>query len=227
VRTGEVGKRLAFAYDCGRTRDGAEIAVFEVVGGRYLQRLMLTMRGIRFENQRAVIKAVFEQLPIKRGIFDRGGIGMDLHEWAEKRFGPTRAQGVDFDNLLKNEWATTLKRNMQGRKVTIVPDRDQDRQLHSIRRVANGQGKFTFEVEEDEVDSGGGKKVTHHADKFWTVAMGVWLCEEMDRRGGTPASDGERQAHEVNRQAASKGRISARPSSGRTLTRKGFGALER
>ena len=209
VESGDVTENLVFTYDCGRTRDGAEITIFERTGREFKQRLMLTMRNIPFAYQRAVIKAVYEDLPVRRGMLDRNGIGRDLWEWANGRWGEWKAAGTDFTNDEKNEWATTLKKDMEQRRVKLIPDRDQERQLHSIQRKSTAlSGKFQFVVAENQTNLGGGKTVAHHADKFWTVAMGVWLCEEMDRTTSPPATMQTEQgtiAQNVTEQSSRRG----------------------
>ena len=208
VDQGVVGDKLAMAYDCGRTRDAAEIAVYEERGGVAYERLLLTMRNIPFPKQRAVIAHLFERLPIKRGLFDKNGIGMELHEWAFKHFGPLKAEGADFNQVQKNDWAVTLKMQMESAKVWLLPCKDQQQQLHSVQKIPGTGGAFQFVVEDQTSTMGGGRKVHHHADKFWVNAMAVWLCHEMRGMVGRPAGTTTGQgggAKEVRDQTATRG----------------------
>jgi phage FluMu gp28-like protein len=151
--------------------------VFEIKDGHINQRLMITMAQTDYDNQRTVLNHLLRTIPVTHGMVDRGGPGMGIAEELFKRFGD-KATPIDFTNAGKDNWAKTLKKNMERKNVTIIPDRDQESQLHSIQRTYSTSNNVVYVVTSRVVKIGK-KVVPHHADKFWTLAMGVWLGEQL------------------------------------------------
>jgi phage FluMu gp28-like protein len=208
IDEGLVGRDLIMAYDVGRHRDSAELVIYELYQGKTYQRLLVTMRQVEFDNQKLVMRAVMEDLPVRRAVIDRGGMGEDIAEWAQKRWGQTKVVSVHFTNDLKGDWATDMKIEMEGRRVTIIPDRDQDQQFHSIKKKSTQVGMFQYVVEEQTSTVGGGKKIVHHADKFWANALAISLARELHKKGfgGKAVLTGaQRTTPETNQQVQSKG----------------------
>ena len=207
VRRGQVGRDLVLTYDVGRTRDASELCVGELHAGRIYQRLLVTLRTTPFDKQKLVMAAAYQYLPVIEGWIDATGMGMDIAEWANQRYGE-RARGVTFDNNKKDSWAKTLKLVMEQYRLTLIPDREQEAQLHSVKRRAAGK-IFLYEIEDNEISVGTmtGKKVKHHADKFWVVAMMAALGTKL--LGGDEAvavtTDEERQVPEAQHQLSRKG----------------------
>lgn len=176
IRSGDLKGEFYWAYDCGRDNDASEITLLQRDGNKVKQRLLITMAQIRFPDQRVVIKALLESIPISGGLLDKGSVGRDLAEWAVETWGDQIAKPVWFTPDSKDRWAKSLKRMMESNRLTIMDLKEQDHQLHSIQRVAHGK-IFTYEVNEDSVDIKG-RRIKHHADKFWVLAMATWLAEQ-------------------------------------------------
>lgn len=230
IQDGLVGTKLCASYDCGRHKDAAEISIFEITQGRICQRLIITLHDVEFDNQKAVIKAMFDNLPVARFIMDKGGLGEEIAEWARKKWGYGKVLPVQFDMEKKATWAVDLKRCMESRKVTLIPDDDQDQQLHSVQRKATIVGNITYVVEEKTSTIGGGAKIQHHADKFWAVAMAVSLADEMDRRGATfPTATGTRSqgTAKTATKIVNAGFKAVHVGKTNTLARRGFDKLSK
>jgi phage FluMu gp28-like protein len=179
---------FVWAFDVGRDKDVSEVTVFQVVGRRRMQRLLLTMPRMRFEKQRDAIWLLLSCTRIVAGYIDKGGIGRQIAEQATTRFGE-RATGVHFTAEIKDRWAVELKKTMELGNLSLIPNRDQEQQLHSIRRHIGDQSKvFQYVLDETTSTIGGGKKIKHHADKFWTVAMANYLASRMAFSMGSPAT---------------------------------------
>lgn len=201
---GRLEGAVVWAYDVGRTRDAAEFSIFTVEGRNIRQRAMITLPNTKFEDQRTVAKRICYDLPVTRGLIDRGGIGMQIAEELEGTFGMA-AQGIQFDAGLKNMWAIKLKMAMQHSKVTLIPDRDQEAQLHSIKRVISSDKVIKYEIEDDSMEDGTGKNRKHHADKFWAVAMAVYLGVQASQGLGEIKTSEPGKMAEAQKQISTKG----------------------
>jgi phage FluMu gp28-like protein len=230
VRSKQIPGVLVWTFDCGRDHDCSEITVWEYHKGFYRQRLLITMPQIKFEHQKTVIKRLLEDVPhITRGMMDKGGPGRQLAEEIPALYGEDRAQPVWFDNEKKDIWATTLKGKMEQGKVTLIPDKDQDNQLHSMKRVASAAKNFIYKLETTSTSLGGGKKITHHGDKFWVDAMACYLCSQFDHN--TIGGDGilvldEMTAEKTNNEVTEHFKF-ARSSSARSSTTDAFSRMGR
>ena len=159
-----VERVFAGGVDVGRTRNTTEIGLVGLgSAGQYPLRLMLTLDGVDFDAQKAVIRAVLKRLPIAKLHIDRNGIGMNLAEDMEKEF-PSKAEGVNFTMESKKLWATDVKMLMQQKKVPLPVERDLAYQIHSIKRKVTPSKNLVFDTDRNE---------KHHADKFWMLALAV------------------------------------------------------
>lgn len=204
VADGRIEGPFVWAYDVGRTRDASEVSIFSVEGRMLRQRAVLTLPNTKFEDQKAVLRRVCQDLPVVRGLIDRGGIGMQLAEEMEGRYGMA-ATGIQFDAANKNMWAVRMKMAMQHSRITLVPDRDQETQLHSIKRVISSDKIIKYEIEDDTVEDGAGKNRKHHADKFWSVAMAVYLGLQVSSGTGEMRTADPSKYRETQKQVATKG----------------------
>lgn len=196
---------LCWGYDVGRHRHSSEMTVFQLQGGQRKQRLMITLPQTTFDDQKMVIRSLIEDLPILRGMIDKGGIGEDIAEWSTTTYG-TRAQGVSFTDDLKEMWANQLKLDMERRKIVILPDRDQDAQLHSISRKVTDKATFKYEVLETSSVLGTGQRIKHHADKFWAMALSNWSAHSVERSySGTHFTSEPMKAREASAEVSKKG----------------------
>jgi len=187
VKEGLITNPLCLSYDVGRENDPSELQIWEATKDRANQRLMVTMPQVEFDLQVAVLRKAYDEIPsIRQGMIDKGGIGAQLAEQMSKRYGHDRACPVQFDNPKKERWALGTKRAMERKSVTLIPDRDQDSQFHSIRRRASSAKNMIYELETTTSSIGGGQKVKHHGDKFWTAAMGIYMCDKLNGVSALP-----------------------------------------
>lgn len=164
IRAGKVEPVLYGGMDIGRTRNASEIfLVGKSPTGNYPLRLMLTLQNTDFDSQLAVLRKVFEMLPVSSMLIDRNGLGRQLSEKAEKVF-PSKAIGVDFTNQPKQLWATDTKMLFQQRKVLIPVVTDLAYQIHSIKKKISQANNLIFDTDRNE---------KHHADKFWALALAL------------------------------------------------------
>jgi phage FluMu gp28-like protein len=168
VRTHHAELAFAAGVDIGRTRNATEIYLVGISPtGSFPLRLALTLEGVEFDDQEAVLKRVMQALPVVKMLIDRGGLGRQLAEEMEKSY-PGKAEGVDFTVGTKQLWATQLKMRFQQKKMPIPVDRDMAYQIHSIKRKVTASKNLVFDTERNE---------KHHADKFWALALAEAAAE--------------------------------------------------
>lgn len=206
-QSGLIKGTLVWAYDVGRERDPACLVLYEIKDKHFYQRLILMLPQTSFEDQESIIAQLMHALPITRGLIDMTGMGQDLSERLEKRFGWDRASGVWFTPEAKEMWAVSLKRCMERHLVTLIPHKEQELHLHSVQRKATSAKHMQYVVQET-VSTIGGVKIKHHADLFWANALAIHLCEEL-LKGGIVApkndSDNERIASPTTSAVLSRG----------------------
>jgi phage FluMu gp28-like protein len=167
VRLGKVERVLVGGVDIGRTHDTTELyLVGQTTTGTYPLRLMLSLAGVEYDDQFAVIAYALRSLPIVKLLIDQTGLGNNLAENLAKTF-PTKAEGVTFTNPSKALWATDAKMLIQQRKTPLPVDRDLAYQIHSIKRLRTGGAQMSFDTEGNE---------KHHADRFWAWALALASC---------------------------------------------------
>lgn len=162
VATRKVETAFSGGMDIGRTRNTTELyLVGETTTKTYPLRLALTMDNMEFDDQLSVIGNVMMNLPVNKLLIDQTGIGRNLAENANKRFG-FKVEGVDFTNATKALWAGNSKMLFQQKRCPIPNDREIAYQVHSIKKLITPSKNVSFDTERNE---------KHHADKFWALAL--------------------------------------------------------
>lgn len=168
VVDGKIEQALAGGMDIGRKHDLTEIFFVGKSTTSHLPlRVMISLSGVPFDDQKAVASRALDVLPITQLLIDRNGIGMQIAEQLGQTHG-ARAQGVDFTNSSKELWAVEAKVKMQRGEVPIPLDRDLAYQIHSIKKKVTAAKNVTFDTEGSE---------KHHADKFWALALALWAAK--------------------------------------------------
>lgn len=163
VRAGNVEQVFAGGMDIGRTRNASEIyLVGWSTTDSHPLRLAITLEGMEFDDQLAIVADVLRELPLTGLLIDETGIGRNLADNAARLY-PGKAQGVTFTAPLKIQWATDAKMLIQQNKTPLPVDRDIAYQIHSIKRLLSGN-LLRFDTDANE---------KHHADKFWAWALAL------------------------------------------------------
>lgn len=181
LRAKTEGGYLWAGYDVGRHRDRAELSVFEERDGRLTERYRCTFEKKSFEIQAEELDALMH-LPNSRGLaIDATGMGEQIAEEREKRWG-SRVHSVKFTSPIKNTMATNLKKLMEMGKVLFIAGKEENFQMHSVRRAYTSSENIIYEVDKEE-----GSEYTrkHHADIFWARALGLYAYA-MSKKLGRP-----------------------------------------
>lgn len=95
---------------------------------------------------------------------DSTGIGMQLSEEAQRKFGQFRVEPVMFTNRIKEELAYAVRTNFENRTVFIPKEHKIREDLHSIRRITTTANNIRFDADHSE---------NGHADRFWALSLAL------------------------------------------------------
>ena len=151
-----------FGFDVGRKRDLSVQIVLEKVMDLMVMRQLLVMPKTRFREQLEAADAV---MPYgSRGAVDATGMGGPIAEDLQERWGESRIEAVTFNNSIKEQMASKLRKLYEDKRIRNPRDPELRADIHSIRRMVTAAGNFRFDAERS--DNG-------HADRFWAQALAV------------------------------------------------------
>lgn len=155
---------LYVGVDVGRKQDLTVIWVNEVAGGRHLTRRVICLQNQTFAAQEAALWPILESPRLRRCCIDATGLGMQLAERAEQRFGSYRVEGVQFTSPVKSELAYPLRAAFEDGNVRIPFDRHIRADLRAIRKETTAAGNIRFAADRSE---------NGHSDRFWALALAL------------------------------------------------------
>ncbi len=161
---GKIG--IWWGVDIGRTRDAtAKVGVSRDVAEMMITRHISEMKKKSFIEQKEKLRRILEAPNCEVMGIDRGGIGMNLHEDLQFEY-PAKVRGYNFAPAVKERLAKKVKRAFEERKIRIPNDPSLIQQILSIKRKPNKTNIFSYDTEDK----------THHADKFWALALAIDGC---------------------------------------------------
>lgn len=160
------GSPLYMGLDIGRTSDATVFYIIGLVNGKQRSVLRHEMRNADFDSQFDVLCRLMENLPIYRCAIDNGGIGLNLAENAQKRYGE-RVEQYRFSLQSKEVLAMNVKMGLERREYELDNNRDFHAQIHSIKRMPSSGGGFRYDAERNE---------RGHADSFWAWALASYAA---------------------------------------------------
>lgn len=197
---------LYLGVDIGRKRDLTVFWLMERTGAILRTLDVRVMRGETFRRQAEYLDALMHiglpshdgglQYAIRRCCIDSTGIGMQLSEEAESRFG-IRVEPVMFTNQIKERLAFGLRSEMEDRRVRIPADREIREDLHSVSRGFTAAGGASL----DSGRTGDGS----HADRFWALALAVHAARPCMGPGIAYERVAGRRAFDFNAASTGKG----------------------
>lgn len=160
------GSPLYMGFDIGRTSDATVFYIIGLVNGKQRSVLRHEMRNADFDSQFDVLCRLMENLPIYRCAIDNGGIGSNLAENAQKRYGE-RVEQYRFSLQSKEVLAMNVKMGLERREYELDNNREFHAQIHSIKRTPSSGGGFRYDAERNE---------RGHADSFWAWALASYAA---------------------------------------------------
>lgn len=153
---------LYAGVDIGRMHDFTCVWLAALIGDVLTPVAIVEMEGVAFSRQEAELYELLSLPRLRRGCFDRTGIGRQLTERAQERFGLYRVEGIDFTPASKEELAYPLRAAFEDR-TTRMPD---DRRLVADHRAIKKE-----QTAGDNVRFSADRGKNGHADGFWAHAL--------------------------------------------------------
>jgi len=155
---------LYIGMDIGRKHDLSIIIGLEKLGSVFYTRIYKVLRKMPFRQQRDILFEILSHANLRRACIDATGLGMQLAEEAQDKFGKYRVEAITFTAAVKEELAMGLLPLFQDKQI-YIPELSEIREdLHSIRKVISASGNIRF-------DSSG--EADGHSDRFWALALAV------------------------------------------------------
>ncbi len=164
---------LYAGFDVGRKKDLSVLWVVERVGDVFWTRVLRVFDRVNFTAQEGAINALLANPGVRRLCMDSTGIGLQLSERLQDRWGKYRVEAVSFTAAVKSELAMPLRRLFEDRLIRVPMDDAVREDLHSVRKIITAAGNVRFDA--DRSDSDG------HADRFWSLALAYHAAEDNKR----------------------------------------------
>ena len=154
--------------DIGRRKDLTVIWVLEKIENIKYTRLVVELAKMPFQKQEEILHEILSHKLFRRDCQDDTGIGMQMTENAQVKFGKFRVEGVTFTNRVKEDLAYRLRTEFENKTVFIPSKHEIREDLHSVRRITTASNNIRFDA--DRSDNG-------HADRFWALALALHAAD--------------------------------------------------
>ncbi len=148
--------------DVGRRRDLTVISVLEKLGDVLYLRKLEILHKLPFREQISILDHFARYA--RRIAIDETGIGMQMAEELQKKWGETKVLRVYFTARTKEELAERLKAKFRDKLIRVPADEDLREDLHSVQKTITPAGNIRYE----------GSTENSHADRFWSLALAVY-----------------------------------------------------
>ncbi len=159
ILTGE----LYLGMDIARTRDLSVIWLDQKVNNVLAAEAVIELRKTPFFVQKFVLGALLSLPNLRRSCLDQSGIGRQLAEEAQLKYGAHKVEGIDFTAANKEALAVLIKQQFEDKLARIPSNGAIRASLHSVKRYQTATGNFRFDAERTDK--------TGHADHFWAKAL--------------------------------------------------------
>lgn len=160
---------LFIGMDIGRRHDLSVIWVLERLGNVKYTRMVKVMEKTPFHIQEEILYNILKNKNVRRCCIDESGLGMQLVEGAQRKFGQYKVEAIKFTAPTKETLAYNLRINFENKTVYVPPEHDIREDLHSVKRETTSAGNIRFDVEKSDIAG--------HADRFWALALALHADE--------------------------------------------------
>lgn len=162
-------KELYLGMDVGRTSDLSVFWIIERVMGQFFTKKLITLQNKTFSEQELVLYALLDNPAVRRACIDSTGLGMQLAERAQEKFGTYRVEGVRFSAQVKEELAYPVRAAFEDKAVKIPRDDQIRADLRGIKKVTTAAGNIRFEAD---------RGANGHSDRFWALALAIHAADQ-------------------------------------------------
>jgi len=156
---------LYVGMDIGRKKDLSVIWIDQKIDTVLRTAAVIELKRTPYFVQEQVLHTLLSRPEFRRACIDETGIGAQLAEGAQDRFGESRVEGIAFTAESKEALAVGLKQNFEDRGSQIPADNTIRSSLHSVKKYPTTTKHFRFDAERTDA--------TGHADHFWAKALAV------------------------------------------------------
>lgn len=160
---------LYLGMDVGRKHDLTVFWLLERFSGMRFTRRIITLHNKKFSEQEEVLYRLLSLPGLRRACLDATGIGMQLAERAQEKFGEYKVEAVTFSGPVKEALAFPLRAAFEDKSIRIPKDDDIRADLRSITKTATAAGNIRFAA--DHGPNG-------HADRFWALALALHAASD-------------------------------------------------
>lgn len=160
---------IVIGIDIGRKHDLTAVWAFEQIGSQLISRGLLELKNMSFGAQREVMERILDARCVRRVCIDATGLGMQLAEELQQRFGDYRVEAITFTALMKEQMAGKLRARMEEGRVDLPAHKQIRDDLHSVEKSVTIDGRVRLRASR----TGGS-----HADRFWALALAVWASAD-------------------------------------------------
>jgi phage FluMu gp28-like protein len=157
------GGPIYAGFDVGRKRDLSSLWANEQLGDVHWTRIQRVFDRVNFTSQEGALNMLLANPRVIRLCIDATGIGLQMSERLQDRWGKYRVEAVNFSAPVKSELAMPLRRLFED-KLSRIPMDDAVREdLHSIRKIVTASNNVRLDADRSSTDG--------HADRFWSLAL--------------------------------------------------------
>lgn len=160
----EPERDLYLGMDIGRTRDLTVIWILQRVAGILLTRKVICLEKQRFSAQEDALYPLLALPGMRRACIDETGLGKQLAERAQEKFGQYKVEAVNFTGPVKEALAYPVRAAFEDKGIRIPNDRFIRSDLRGIKKTVTAAGNIRFDGERTE---------NGHSDRFWSLALAV------------------------------------------------------
>ncbi len=157
-------KALYAGVDVGRSHDLTVIWINAFEGDRHLCRRLICLRNLPFSAQEDILYPILALPNLRRGCIDASGLGMQLAERAQDRFGKYKVEAVKFSAPVKEELAYPFRAAFEDLNIRIPFDPKLRSDLRAIKKEVTAAGNIRFSADRGE---------NGHSDRFWAGALAI------------------------------------------------------
>lgn len=163
------GDELFVGVDIGRTHDLTVFWVVQRSAGMRLTRKIVVCDRETFDSQEAKLYPLLALPNVRRACIDNTGIGRQLAERAQQRFGTYKVEAVTFSGPVKEELAYPVKAAFEDKTVRVPNDKQIRADLRGIRKETTAAGNIRF---------AGERGPNGHCDRFWALGLALHAAKE-------------------------------------------------
>lgn len=165
-------KNLYAGLDIARHNDKTVFWIISEENGVKTTRQIITLRDMAFLEQYKRICDIMTEAKIQRLCIDSTGLGMQLAEMLQKKFGRYSVECCTFNNSFKENLVNQIYMSMEDHSFLIPDSNEVINAFHSIKKTVTSAGHNRYDSARN--DNG-------HADEFWAAA----LANHAAGKGGT------------------------------------------